>query len=133
MSARGVDFEENRPLPGEDVDDYISQTEHIVNQRIRSRYEIPVTDETGVSLLRYIASRLTAATVWRVLQSSSMAGESEKAIEWERQAEKLLDRIMAGEIALGDAETTTETPFMDSGLDADHEDQRVWKSGQVQW
>jgi hypothetical protein len=133
LGSRGVDFTAGRPIPAADVTVYMNETEAVVEQRIRARYVVPVTDLTGVELLRYIAARLTAATVWRVIQGTTTAGESTKANEWERQAEKLLKEIVEGTTPLGDAELATGDVFGESGYNREIVPTRVFSLEREQW
>lgn len=133
IGSRGVDFTEGRPIPAEDLAVYMDETEAVVEQRIRARYIVPVTDAAGIELLRYISARLTAATVWRVLQGATTAGESGKANEWERQAEKLLGEIVSGKTPLGDAEHTTADVFGESGYNREIERTRAFSLERDQW
>lgn len=133
IGSRGVDFSAGRPIPAEDLSTYMDETEMVVEQRIRARYVVPVTDPAGVEMLRYICARLTAATVWRVMQGATTAGESSKANEWERQAEKLLTEIVDGTTALGDAELATGDVFSESGYNHDVPRVRVFSLVRDQW
>lgn len=131
QSQRGLDFSSGKPVPASDVERWIEETEAIVNERIRHRYVVPVTDPAGVIVLRYICARLTAATVWRLIHSPVQASESAKAQEWESRANELLDRIANGEMTLGAAEMVISTAT--GGVQQREDTGRIWRLGEVQW
>lgn len=131
LGSRGLDIDAGKPLPRADVERYMAESEQRINQRLRGLYRVPVEDPEGQALLGYIAARLTAATVWRVLQAISAGGESRKALEWERQALDLLEQIARGEVGLGHAERATGTGG--GGIAPDRVGDRTWRLGREQW
>lgn len=133
LQQRGLDFESDKPIPLADVERYIAETEQVMEARIGHRYIVPVEDDVGVEVLRYIASRLTAATVWRVIQGPTVTGESAKANEWERQALSLLQQVVDGTVGLGDAEPTDSISVFASGINTMHDNDRIWELGKRQW
>lgn len=133
LGGRGVDLAAGKPIPSADVETFIAENEDRIDQRIRARYAVPVTDPVGLSLLGYVASRLTAAAVWRVLQANSVQGESGKANEWERQALSLLDQIADGTVALGDAAPATSDAPSAAGYDSGVPQSRTWLWECRQW
>lgn len=132
LQQRGLDFSNDKPIPLADVQRYITETEQVMDAWIGHRYIVPVDDPVGVEILRYIASRLTAATVWRVIQGPTSTGESAKANEWERQANTLLNQVTNGDIELGDAGPAEDIGMLNAGLDRTTSD-RIWCLGGRQW
>lgn len=130
-SGRGLDLAKGQPIPTEEIEHHMAQTELSVEAQISIRYKVPVEDKRGKGILKYVCSRLTAATLWRIMQGTTISGPSDKAIEWEEQANSLLEKITSGQMRLGNAELISQDAL---GADVEKKDvPRIWHIDEVQW
>lgn len=124
-----VSFTATSTVTETDLNNHMLSTEVYVTERLRPVYRVPVTDETAKSILKRICARLTAATVWRILNAVTQPGESNKAKEWQNEAETTLDRIISGEMAFGGA-TPAGAGKPTSGT---KDSEPIWKLKEDQW
>jgi len=99
---QGVDFSKGVPIPEADIIAHMEDTETRVDLQLKAIYTVPITDEEGVRMLKFICARFTAATVWRIAHGRTIQGPSQKAQEWEEEAQRYMDMILSGQIIIGD-------------------------------
>lgn len=126
-----VTFTETSPVTQADLADHIEKTEEYVESRIRSKYQVPVTDSEAVKILGEICAMLTAAKVWRILNQLSQAGGANLGKDWETSAERKLDLIVAGKMTLGGLTVEGAGSGPRTGIDTSEDP--TWKLGTDQW
>ncbi|MHB8182859.1 MAG: hypothetical protein ACYDDN_03785 [Candidatus Desulforudaceae bacterium] len=108
---------------------YIEDTERYADSRLAKVYAVPIEDTEAKAVLKPICTMLTAAKCWRILYAAQ-AGESDKAKEWQKEAEAALGMIVNEEMAFGDAAKARAAAGLASGM---KDSSPIWKLGQDQW
>jgi hypothetical protein len=88
------------------VETWIEEVEALVNARLSRRYAVPVTGTESVKLLRAICAAITAARVWGVAQSTTVADRTYQDV-LVRDAAHTLRNIDLGRVVLTDATPST--------------------------
>lgn len=122
-------FTETSTITVTELATYIDNAERYVDNRLAKVYAVPVTDAEAVAILKPVCTMLTAAKCWRILYAAQ-AGESDKAKEWQKEAEATLDMIVDEEMAFGDAQKARAAGGLYSGM---RDSQPVWKLNKDQW
>ena len=112
-----------------DLATYMADTDRYVDNRLAGYYVTPVTDAAGVLILKPVAAQLTAAKCWRIIYAAQ-PGESNKAKEWERLSESVLNMIVSKQMTLGSAARVSPS---DRPYSAMADSEAIWKMNTDQW
>lgn len=122
-------FTSTSVITADELDAYITDTERYIDNRLAKVYAVPVVDPEAKAILKPVCTMLTSAKCWRILYAAQV-GESDKAKEWQKEAETTLEMIVSEEMAFGDAQKARAAGGLYSGM---KDSEPVWKLGKDQW
>jgi hypothetical protein len=95
-----------------DVESWIAETEAKVDGALKGRYDLPPTGTAALALLREICAKFTASRVWyAVFGGATEPGARTYGDVLIRQAQDVLNALVAGDIELPDEEPSGEIPI----------------------
>jgi len=118
-----------------EIDEFIVLFSGLVNQRVSSRYTVPITDADALEIVELIVRNFVKARVMRILNSDQDAGAGEtertQANVCDKMAKQMLDSIVDGSLQLGmQPSTLTDTP---SSFNNDNAIEPIFERDKVQW
>ena len=136
---KNLSFGTNNAVTSDEVDEFISQEEGVINLVISNRYEVPVTGAESVKILKRITSAFVAYRVAKILDLKKDVPIPEKLVAQDLSdgafyltAKKQLDNIRDGKIVLQDAEAKSLGQGVESYNKTNVVDS-IWKRDTKQW
>ena len=87
-----------------EISDVIDQMDDLINARLNTYYEIPISGSKSLKIMKLLSQLLTSAEIWRRLHPANLsAGEQSLSAQWDSRAEKILKAIIDGDMQLEDA------------------------------
>lgn len=122
-----------------EVTEFINEADAIINNRISSVYQTPITDSDDIEILKYISCRLAAFEVANALVLQTAGKLPEITSKWKEDADKRLMQIISRDLLLPNSTENDSTrglySFTSHGnSDNDHESTGPqWKLGSDDW
>ena len=128
-------FTSSTQITDTEVTDWIQKYSGLVNQKLASKYTVPITDADALEVVNLIVRDFVKARIMRILNSDidAGAGETERtqANACEKKATMLLKAIKDGSISLGGlVPKPTANP---SSFNNDNDIDPIFERDTVQW
>lgn len=123
-NLRGVTFGASSVVTSSALADIISQESAVIDQHLRGRYTLPVSDATALLWLKKIAIDLVVYRVSKILQPKNPAPVPENATQEishstaYREAMKMLRNILDGKMSLPGETEKSVSFFKSSAVDS---------------
>ena len=115
-----------------DVEAFIATASALIDSRVSGKYEIPVTGEGSLEVLRAVCVNLVLAEVEDIaFQGLSRISDGSHRIDRRKIGGDLLESIASGKMSLPDAAAKTAHDFANSNVEAGRE--FTIKKDEVQW
>jgi len=111
------DHDATSPIPtATQATDFLADVDAEIDARLAGIYSTPITGAGSLAVITPIAARLVAIRVWGVC-FTGRSGDAAIPEDWKR-AEKLLDKLAAGDASLPDAGETGAVSSLNPGAPA---------------
>ena len=106
-----VSFNDDGYVSGNECEAFIIQESAFMDMYLRKRYSLPVTDATDLLVLKMICAKLVVGTIDEIIREKNPTDEEERGRNYRRDALKILDKIISGEMTLAQAAVSSVMKF----------------------
>lgn len=129
----------NAAISTAEVDEFLTQTDALINGILKPKYELPITGSNSLEILKKIEIDFVAFRVSKILNLKKSIPLPDKTIVQDlnngfayKESKKLLDAIFEGKFVLPDADLLTGSSGL-SDFNSANSIEPIWKRDTKQW
>lgn len=130
-----ITIDANSAVTSTEVDEFISQTDAMIDGVIQARYTVPVSASEALKILKTISTAFVAKRVADIMKLKTGEVEKEQEPKFDTlyyHAKKMLEQIRKGELILSGAQSSTSHQGVKS-FNVDNSIEHTMKKGIDQW
>ena len=130
----GVSFDTNTKINSTEIAEWIAEADQEINSRVGLKYEVPITGEKSLLILRTISRKIVGQQVKETLNIKTPAEETTQGgpVDLAKQGRQMLSNIVSGKILLPDAIPVSTSDGVKS-FNIDCAIEHTFKRGVEQW